>query len=52
VPNCSQRIYGASGELGQQLINDHIEEHREEEFNQPQVDLAMQEMKKTNLPVA
>ncbi|KAF2663582.1 hypothetical protein BT63DRAFT_430409 [Microthyrium microscopicum] len=52
APDCLKRIYGASGELGQELINEHIENHREAEFQQPQIDIAMQEMKKTNLPVA
>lgn len=50
VVGCMHTIYGASGGLGQSLIEQHIVEH-EDDSERSQIDVVMREMGKTNLPV-
>ena len=50
VLGCVHAVYGASGKLGQRLIEEHVEEHRSDD-DAPQVNLAVREMQKCQLPV-
>jgi hypothetical protein len=50
VIGCVHAVYGASGRLGQRLIEEHVEEHRSDD-DAPQVNLAVREMQKCQLPV-
>jgi hypothetical protein len=45
---CNEVVFGASEDLGRELIGEHIEEH---ELNDEHVDVVMREMKQCNLPV-
>ncbi len=50
VVGCVYAVYGASGKLGQRLIEEHVEEHGGDD-DAPQVNLAVREMQKCKLPV-
>jgi hypothetical protein len=50
VVGCVHAVYGASGKLGQRLIEEHVGEHRSDD-DAPQVNLAVREMQKCQLPV-
>jgi hypothetical protein len=50
VVGCVHAVYGASGKLGQRLIEEHVVEHRGDD-DAPQVNLAVREMQKCKLPV-
>lgn len=50
VVGCVHAVYGASGKLGQRLIDEHVGEHRSDD-DAPQVNLAVREMQKCKLPV-
>jgi hypothetical protein len=49
VVGCVHAVYGASGKLGQELIEEHVGEHGGDDA--PQVNLAVREMQKCKLPV-
>jgi hypothetical protein len=51
VLGCMQTIYSASSNLGKRLIDNHIYEHLNLEERPPQLNIIMNETKKTNLPV-
>jgi hypothetical protein len=45
---CNETVFGASEDLGSELIGEHMEEHA---ANDEHVDVVMREMKQCNLPV-
>jgi len=55
VYGCDETVYGASEELGLELVGRHMEEHiagaDDDEDDGRHVDVVMREMKKCNLPV-
>lgn len=48
---CMRSVYGASGKLGKRLVDEHMQEHEEQDAP-PEIDIILSETKKTNLPVS